>query len=337
MRVGVVGINHKLADLQLRETLAKACQKQFQPSNPFHGDHAFCLLSTCNRTEVYFSSEDLADTHSYLLHTLRNEVEAPFEHKLYSYFGYDCLAHAMRVTAGIDSAIVGETEIQGQMKGAYEAASANPLPSAMHFMFQKSLKIGKQVRTKLQLGRGMPDIEHSVLTTGLQVFGDIWRRKILFVGASEINTKICCFFKQKGFENITLTNRSEDKAAAFASRHGIKTALWSAVEQWNQYDWIIVGTKAPDYVIGEHPSTPLENSRLIIDLSVPRNVDPLVAQNNAVTLYNIDELNRSVTHRERQMRDSVLLAEMLVVTEARRQMQLFEKKQRNKVLRLVGA
>ena len=111
MRVGVVGINHKLADLQLREMLAKACQKQFHPSNLFHGKHAFCLLSTCNRTEVYFSSEDLADTHSYLLNVLRSEVRVPFEHKLYSYFGYDCLSQAVRVTAGLDSAIIGETEI----------------------------------------------------------------------------------------------------------------------------------------------------------------------------------------------------------------------------------
>src|SRR4051812_9744096 len=120
MRVGIVGINHKLADLKLRERLAKACQKRFGPFQAVHGDHHFILLSTCNRTEVYFSSDDLAATHSYLLSILRTDVEEEFDHKLYSYFGTDCFSHLTRVTSGLDSAIIAETEIQGQVKTAYE-------------------------------------------------------------------------------------------------------------------------------------------------------------------------------------------------------------------------
>src|SRR5262245_52879886 len=103
MRFGVVGINHKLADLKLREKLAKACQNRFLSSS-FHGDHHFVLLSTCNRTEFYFSSDDLAETHSYLLRILRQDVEDDFDQKLYTYFGTDCFLHLTRVTSGLDSA-----------------------------------------------------------------------------------------------------------------------------------------------------------------------------------------------------------------------------------------
>src|SRR3954466_9975105 len=106
MRVGVVGINHKLADLKLRETLAKACQRRFSAGNSLHGNHSFVLLSTCNRTEAYFTSYELAETHTYLLNILRQEVFEEFDHKLYSFFGSDCFAHLARVTAGLDSAII---------------------------------------------------------------------------------------------------------------------------------------------------------------------------------------------------------------------------------------
>ena len=123
----MLGINHKLADLKLRELLAKASQRRFGAGISTHGSHHFILLSTCNRTEIYFCSDDLAATHTYLLSILRNEVDEEFDQKLYSYFGRDCFHHLARVTAGLDSAIVAETEIQGQVKKAYEFAAQFPI------------------------------------------------------------------------------------------------------------------------------------------------------------------------------------------------------------------
>ena len=108
---------------------------------------------------------NLAATHTYLLSILRVEVEEEFDHKLYSYFGVDCFSHLTRVTLGLDSAIIGETEIQGQVKLAYENTSDyHPLPEALHFLFQKSLGISKKLRSELQLGRGMPNLEHAALS-----------------------------------------------------------------------------------------------------------------------------------------------------------------------------
>ena len=196
MRVGVVGINHKLADLKLREQLAKACQKWFGALNAVHDNHYFVLLSTCNRTEIYFSSQDLAETHTYLLGILRVEVEEEFDHKLYSYFGTDCFSHLARVTLGLDSAIIAETEIQGQVKLAYENTSEyHSMPKDMHFLFQKSLGIAKKLRSELQLGRGMPNLEHAILQTGKHMFQNPEKASLLFVGASDINQKIFAFLK----------------------------------------------------------------------------------------------------------------------------------------------
>jgi len=256
MRVGVLGINHKLANLELREALAKICQKrlQFPPfSNPHfsaHGLQSFVLLSTCNRTEVYFSSDDLAETHSYLLSILRENVEDDFDQKLYSYFGQDCLKHLSRVAAGLDSAIVAETEIQGQVKTAYETTHEyQTLPFDIHYLFQKSLAISKRIRNILPQKPGLPDIEHAIYQTGSALITEKQNPSILFVGTSLINEKVLGYFKEKKLKNIAITNRSEDKGRLFALKYQTHFIPWSNLVNWPHFDWVIVATKASHFLI----------------------------------------------------------------------------------------
>ncbi len=219
MRIGVVGINYKLADLKLREQLAKACQRRFGVTQSIPGHHHFILLSTCNRTEVYFSSEDLATTHTYLLSILRNDIEEEFDHKLYSFFGVDCFSHLARVASGLDSAIVAETEIQGQVKAAYEvAASYHSLPKELHFLFQKALGISKKIRSELQLGRGMPSLEHAILNIGRHFFKIPEKARILFIGASEINCKILFYLRTKNLYQIMTDRAKSSDIRSMATR-----------------------------------------------------------------------------------------------------------------------
>lgn len=341
MRIGVLGINHKLADLQLRELLAKACQRRFSAGNSLHARHAFVLLSTCNRTEIYFSSDDLAESHSYLLTILRHEVERDFDQKLYSFFGIDCFLHLCRVTAGLDSAIVAETEIQRQVKAAYEnAALYLALPSELHYLFQKSLKISKQVRTKLPIKPGLPDIEHAVLNAGLEHFNEHFDEhniKILFVGASDINIKILRFLKAKHYANIAICNRSLDRAQALADHHDLKLLEWSQLRSWTDYDWVIFGTKSQETLI--HPQDLLEPAskpKLLIDLSVPRNVHPLLENCEGITLLNIDQINRSLQTRHHTFTQTLLQAEQIITHSTKTHLQLFYKKTESRRECLVG-
>lgn len=311
MRVGVVGINYKLADLKLRELLAKACQRRFSSDCSMHFDHAFVLLSTCNRTEIYFCSEDLAHTHTYLLSILRNEIEQEFDQKLYSYFGLDCFQHLCRVTAGLDSAIVAETEIQGQVKAAYEkAVSYSILPSEIHFLFQKSLKIGKKVRGELPSKPGLPDLEHAIFSAGIQLFNECRRPKILFVGASDINLKILNFLKMRKYLNITLCNRTLQNALEVQKKFQIDLLSWNKIGEWPTFDWIIFGTKSPDYLISQKDiqGTCIEK-KLVIDLCVPRNVDPRLAKEEKLTLLNIDQINRSLKIRRQHLNNVLVQVE----------------------------
>lgn len=336
MRVGVLGINHKLADLKFRELLAKACQRRFSPEMSLHGNHHFVLLSTCNRTEVYFSSEELTATHSYLLNILRQDVldiSQDFDQKLYSYFGGDCFLHLCRVTAGLDSAIVAETEIQGQVKAAYERTlEFCRLPYELHYLFQKSLGIAKKVRGVLPVKPGLPNVEHAILQTGEHLFEAPRQAKVLFIGASEINQKILCFLKAKHITRLTLCNRSEEKGQRIANLHDVPFAGWDEVERWHTYDWVILGTKASEHLISykQMPNHCI-GQKLVIDLSVPRNVDPLLSRHTNITLLNIDQINRRLKIRRKSMHLSLHAAEELIIQATNQQIHLFQEKERSRL------
>lgn len=333
MRVGVLGINHKLADLKLRERLAKACQKWFGALQAVHQQHSFILLSTCNRTEVYFSSDDLTTTHTYLLSILRVEVEGEFDHKLYSYFGVDCFCHLTRVTLGLDSAIIAETEIQGQVKLAYEStAECHTLPKDMHFLFQRALGIAKKLRNELQLGRGMPNLEHAVLQMGKNIFQAPEQVRLLFVGASEINRRILIFLKNKNFHNIFLCNRSDEQAYALAEQYGVNHFSWSQLDSWLEYEWVIFGTKSPEYLISHKQADKKTVKRkLILDLCVPRNVDPRLGQHPEITLFNIDQINRSLSIRSHRMMHILAEAERRVMQATHEHAERYAEKMSSKI------
>lgn len=328
MQIGIVGINHKLADLHLRDMFAKACARRFKPAYSTHGSQSFVLLSTCNRTEIYFSSEDLAETHSYLLNILRQELQEEFDHKLYSYFGYECFYHLSRVTAGLDSACVAETEIQGQVKSAYEEThGVAKLPAELHYLFQKSLNIGKHIRTEMNLERGLPELDDAVIDTGNNTFCNQEDIKILFVGASSINEKILAAKKLK---NVSLMTRSAARGEELEEKYQIKSIPWNP-QEWHHYDWVIFGTKSSEYLIKPNEEHKTSSPKLIMDLSVPRNVDPALGKEENITLLNIDQLNQYLSSRQKRLQDSLMKADELVISLSQRQISLYQQKRDSKI------
>lgn len=314
MRIGLVGINHKQADLQLREKLARTCQRRFGSDQSAHSDHSFILLSTCNRTEIYFSSLNLPETHTYILNILRNDLEGEFDQKLYSYFNDDCFYHLARVTCGLDSAILFETEIQGQVKNAYEkACQYASFPSDVHFLFQKCLHIGKKMRSTMPIERDTQNIESAIFSMGIHLFKSKSNLKVLFIGASDINLKILQFLKKKEIEDITICNRTFSTAQHLSIKYDLRVLDWKNLSEWDRFDWIILGTKSPHFLIGDRICTKrIFSKKLIIDLSVPRNVDPHLRKNPFITLLNIDQINRMVKIRKKGMTNFICSRERFV-------------------------
>lgn len=289
MRVGVIGINHKQAGLELRGLLASVCTRRFTPGQSLHPHHAIIPLSTCNRTEIYFSSSNLAETHSHLLAIMKREIPCDFEQKLYSFFGIDCFLHLSRVAGGLDSALIGETEIQGQVRTSYETAKLSAsLPKELHFLFQKALKNGKLLRSLLP--KRAEGIEELIFSIGKERAGELSQIKVLVIGASQINLKILRYLKQRKVQ-LTLMNRTEEKGVKLANELEIPFLPLSALSSWKEFDWIISGTKAATPLLTLTEKEALPSPKLLFDLSVPRNI---AGSNRHATLFHIDDLHQKL-------------------------------------------
>lgn len=328
MRVGVIGINHKLAEMGLREALSIACHKRFGSCT-----HGFVLLSTCNRMELYFSSHNLAETHTYILNVLKTEIKEEFSQLLYSYFGIECFYHLSKVAAGLDSAILAETEIQGQVKDAYEAAiKAFSLPSPLHYLFQKTLKIAKSIRSKYLLGRGLPNLEHALYQTAQELFEKPQDLSILFVGASEINQKVLVHLQKKKCKHISLCNRSQEKGAALSAKFHIPFLPWEKLQKWPSFDWIIVGTKAHQHLL-KAPIAPPSKKQLVVDLSFPRNVDPHL-ERTGIQLINIQQINEQLQFRKDLLETEIIQAENEIHMSVQKHADLYRLKTENSKVNL---
>lgn len=326
MQVGVVGVNHKLASLSIREALARVCAKHFSMFDPEHAPHHFILLSTCNRTEVYFHSPDLALAHSYILNLLKSADSQEVEQKLYSFFGSCCLHHLSRVTAGLDSAILAETEIQGQVKKAYiRAASQASLPPEFHYIFQKALKVGKTLRQSYWLPAGEMTLEKMVYETGSQFFENK-PASLLLVGASEINAKILNYLHSKNLKEIMICNRSNEQGKRIADKFNINFLPWHDRCRWYNYDWIIYGTSSPEPLLQSAHLDQTEKKHLIIDLAVPRNVDPNVGLAPNISLWNIDQINGKVHRTQQKQQKALFSAEMELSAHTNRLIESYQRK-----------
>ena len=288
LRVGVIGINDKTADLAFREEFARIAQK-FSGERALFFRHPTVLLTTCNRTEIYFSAEDLAEAHSDLLSFFRLHLSEPFEHRLYAYFNLDCFAHLSRVASGLDSAILAETEIQAQVKRAYACASdVAVLPSCIHYIFQKSLRVAKQARNSFTLEKGAATLYGTLWRAAQQHFRDLKKTKILLVGYSEINRNFEAFLFHRGIRGVALATRSPSDACM----EGAVVNGYELLDSWQKFDWIVCATKSEQYLIrGEGAG-----HHLIFDLSVPRVVDPKI---QGAAIWNIEQINKLVERNRR--------------------------------------
>jgi glutamyl-tRNA reductase len=317
LKVGVIGINHKTANLAFREAIARGAATLSGEKALFFS-HPVLLLSTCNRTEIYFGGDDLATIHSDLLEWLRGHVREAFEHRLYSYFGIDCFIHLARVAAGLDSAILAETEIQRQVKIAYGlACKFSKLPSCMHYIFQKALKIGKLVRSQISMDRA-PSLFQAIWQLAGQHLEQMGGPRILLVGHSEINRRMAHFLLQRKITQITLITQHPSLVAL----DGCISFGYEEIDRWSEYDWIICASNHDRFLIQPQSCA----HHVIFDLSVPRNVDPKVGELEGVFLYNIEQINDWIQQTKSKYTEQIALSNALIGGETVRLAKIYRQK-----------
>ncbi|MCB1213328.1 MAG: hypothetical protein KDK40_03425 [Chlamydiia bacterium] len=325
MRVGVIGVSDKTASLPLRELLTPLFRKMDS-----HLERGRCvLLETCNRLEFYFScSDDLSRVHTQLLSWMRGHMIEEFDHKVYTFFEDEAFLHLARVTTGLDSAVIAETEIQGQVKMAYNSAKEKtPLVQDLHALFQYALRIGKRVRTQLQMDRGFPSLEMGLEEELNNYLVGVSEPKVFVIGASAINRRILDHLNRKNQLQGYLCNRSESAGMRCARDYGLTFVPWSRRHSWEMCDWLLCATKAQEFLIGrvDVPGTAMGQMKLMIDLSVPRNIDPSI---DSLPVINIDQLQNHVKERQLAVKRRIAFAEAFIGDAVHRTLQ------RHKVLRM---
>src|SRR5882724_8338813 len=314
MKLIAAGISHKTAPVELREQLAVK-----QPELVDLARYLKCfgrldeivLLSTCNRVEIYVTTRKATGHIKSLLQLLCAEPRDLDPH-IYLYEGAAAVRHLLRVAAGLDSMALGETEITGQIKNAYEiACNAGLTGRALNRLFQKAFQATKEIRTRTGIGRGTVSIKSTAVELVEKTLGDLSRQSIVVIGAGQMAE--CCVrsLVTKGARSILIANRSFDRAIDLAIQCGGQAVcLGDCLFEMPDVDVVIAATSSPESLLTRDDADNLMRSRhhrplLLIDLSVPRNIESAVGALENISLYNIDDLEavarEGIRNRQREL------------------------------------
>jgi glutamyl-tRNA reductase len=310
MTFGLVGVSHHVAPVELRErvTLDPAAAAELARSL---GD-AVCL-STCNRTELYLASVD-EERAVGALEALAGE---PLDGVLYRLHEDDAAVHLFRVAAGLDSLVPGEGEILGQVRDAYEAAAPGPM---LDRVFRQALGVGKRVRTETAIGESPASVSSAAAALAAQVFGDLRGRRVLLVGAGRIGELAAANLVSRGAEIAFVANRTVETARELAHRFGgAAIGLDELGAKLGEVDVVLSSTSSPDAVVRAADVPAKRRAPLFfIDIAVPRDLEPAIAELGGCFLYDIDDLEAVVAETLSGRRAEAERAEQLVAEEAER-------------------
>jgi glutamyl-tRNA reductase len=310
LRLSVVGLSHRVAPVELRERVALPPARAAALARDL-GD-AVCL-STCYRTELYLADE--SDERA--VATLEQLADEPLESVVYRLHDEAAAVHLFRVAAGLDSLVPGETEILGQVRSAYDAASPGPL---LDRVFRQALQIGKRVRSETAIGESPVSVPAAAAALAQQVFGDLRGRRVLLVGAGRMGELAAVNLSSRGAVIAYVANRSDGPAGELAERFGATPiGLADVAGILGDVDVVLASTSASETVIAAADVPARRRQPLFfIDIAVPRDVDPAVHDLQGCYLYDIDDLQAVVDETLSGRREAASQAEQLVVEEAER-------------------
>lgn len=327
MQLVAIGLNHNSAPVEIREQLAfadsqvDACLQALV--GPFELGEA-TILSTCNRSEIYAVcvGDDGGDRVRQFLSAERGLDVERLRPCLYELNGSDVATHLFRVACGIDSLVIGESQILGQVRASLETAQkSNSARLLLNEVFQRALKIGKRARTETDIGRGHLSISTAAVELAGRIFDRLDGKSALLLGAGEMMTLTAQYLVDSGIGRMIVANRTPERAAALAAAFaGEAMSLDEFPQHVHAVDIVISSTSALDFVIhtdmvrgamGQRRGRPL----FIIDIAVPRDVDPAVRELDNVFLFDIDDLEQVVQSNQKEREQEIGKVEALVEAE----------------------
>jgi glutamyl-tRNA reductase len=325
MSIVVVGLSHRSAPVVVREQFAFAEAEVPVALRELHEAGITTegvVLSTCNRVEIYAATPLAAEAafarlKEYLV--IHHAFDGELGKELYTLAEPLSLHHLFKVASGLDSMVIGETEIFGQLKKAYDLAFTHKHTGALlNRAFQRAFNVAKQIRTETNIQRGSVSVMSAAVELAEKIFSSLPEHEVMVIGAGETSEKTARALQSRGVRRITVTNRSPERAAALAAELGGRTvpfAQWP--EEFERIDIAVSSTAAPEPILDRARLAPLMKRRrhrplLLIDIAVPRDIDPGVSELENVYLYNVDDLQSIADDYLKLRREEVVRCEAII-------------------------
>jgi glutamyl-tRNA reductase len=303
MPIVVIGVNHRTGPVSFLEKVMIPDSTMPHALKSLSGRDDIreaVVLSTCNRTEIYAVVERFHGAYDeiqkFLSETSGINVE-DIEPHLYSQWDEEAIKHLFEVSSGLDSAVLGESEIIGQVRNAWEVAMAEGASrNTLNLLFRYALEVGKRARTETAISRSTASVSHSAVEMAEDIIGSLAGKRVLVVGAGEMGEGVATALAREGAEHVTVLNRTESRGEALAKKVGAKVSSFEQLEQeLSTTDVLVACTGSGNVIIDqamlrrarENVSTPV----LIVDIALPRDVDDKVAELPGVTLRDLDHLS----------------------------------------------
>jgi glutamyl-tRNA reductase len=326
MSLFTLGISHQTAPISIRERLAFAAEtlpEALASLSAVPGVEGCSILSTCNRTELYVSSEQ-AITRSIMdwLHEWHGLAPGHFREHVYQLEHAACTYHLIKVISGMDSMIIGEPQVAGQAKQAWQQAqAANTLDSRLDRMFQHAFAAAKRVRSETGIGRDPVTLPFAALRLARQIFGGLDSLRVLLIGAGEMIEDCATHFHASGMNTLTIANRSAERAGRLAERFSARSATLETLPALlGESDLVIACTASPSAIIDRQMirdalKTRRRQPMFALDLSVPRNISADAGNLDDLYLYTIDDLRAIVESAQQQRQEALQQANAIVESE----------------------
>lgn len=325
MSVVVIGLSHRSAPVQLRERFAFAGEKipgALAALRESGLATEATILSTCNRVELYIVTPLVPETAFVELKKFliaHHAYDGALGDELYTIAEPHSLHHLFKVAAGLDSMVIGETEIFGQLKQAYDVAFQHKHTGArLNKAFQRAFNVAKHIRTETNIQRGSVSVMSAAVELAEKIFTSLAEHEVLVIGAGETSEKTARALQSRGVKKITVTNRSPERAHALAAELGARAVPFEQwPEEFERIDIAISSTAAQHHILDRAKLEPLMRRRknrplLLIDIAVPRDIDPAVNDLDNVYLYNVDDLQSIASEYLKLRHEEVARCEQII-------------------------
>jgi glutamyl-tRNA reductase len=333
MNLALIGINHRTAPVEVRERmhipesrLARAVSDLIHREGIREG----LILSTCNRVEVVTSAEDSVDAEPIIQQFLADHHQfelGPYHRFFYRYQQQEVVHHLFRVATSLDSMIVGEPQILGQLKRAYALArEAGGLNGTLEEIVNQALAVARRVRRETALGSAAVSVSYAAVELAKKIFGSLEGKAVFVIGAGKMSELAAKHLRRSGASAIYVTNRTYERAVQLAAAfRGTAIAFEQLFEHLPKADIVISSTGAPSYVVNKDQAARILSARrnrpvFFVDIAVPRDIDPLVNELDNAFVYDIDDLGQVVEANKKQRAREAVWAEEIVQEEVQKTM-----------------